>query len=374
MKSRTLKMVVAMVLVVVALGALKFLQIRAAMAQYAGFQPPPEAVTTVVAAAERWPSTLRSIGTVSAVQGVLVSADLPGIVERIAFDSGAQVNQGVLLVQLDIRQERAQLTAAESASKLADLRLARFLGLREKQVAAQAELDQARAEAEQAAARVGEIRALIERKTIRAPFSGRLGIRQVNVGQYVQGGDAIVPLQALDPIHVDFDVPQQAVGSLVVGREILVTAEGLAGERAGHVTAVDSVLDPATRNVRVQATLGNADGALRPGMFVETRLSDGAGERVIPIPASAVAYAPYGDSVFVVAELEGPDGKRYQGVRQQFVKLGSGRGDQVAVLSGLEPGAEIVSSGVFKLRNGAAILVDNRTQPGNSQAPEPEDS
>lgn len=367
-------MVVAMVLVVVALGALKFLQIRAAMAQYAGFQPPPEAVTTVVAAAERWPSTLRSIGTVSAVQGVLVSADLPGIVERIAFDSGAQVNQGVLLVQLDIRQERAQLTAAESASKLADLRLARFLGLREKQVAAQAELDQARAEAEQAAARVGEIRALIERKTIRAPFSGRLGIRQVNVGQYVRGGDAIVPLQALDPIHVDFDVPQQAVGSLVVGREILVTAEGLAGERAGHVTAVDSVLDPATRNVRVQATLGNADGALRPGMFVETRLSDGAGERVIPIPASAVAYAPYGDSVFVVAELEGPDGKRYQGVRQQFVKLGSGRGDQVAVLSGLEPGAEIVSSGVFKLRNGAAILVDNRTQPGNSQAPEPEDS
>lgn len=374
MKSRTLKMVVAMVLVVVALGALKFLQIRAAMAQYAGFQPPPEAVTTVVATEESWPSTLRSIGTVSAVQGVLVSADLPGIVERIAFDSGAQVRQGVLLVQLDIRQERAQLAAAESASKLAELRLARFMGLREKQVAAQAELDQARAEAEQAAARVGEIRALIERKTIRAPFSGRLGIRQVNVGQYVQGGDAIVPLQALDPIHVDFDVPQQAVGSLAVGREIRVTAEGLAGERTGHVTAIDSVLDPATRNVRVQATLGNADGALRAGMFVETRLSDGTGERVIPIPASAIAYAPYGDSVFVVAELESPDGKRYQGVRQQFVKLGSGRGDQIAVLSGLEPGAEVVSSGVFKLRNGAAILVDNRTQPGNSRAPEPEDS
>lgn len=374
MKSRMLKMVGAMVLVVLALGSLKFFQIRAAMAEYAGYQPPPEAVTTVVAGIESWPSTLRAIGTVAAVQGVTVSADLPGIVERIAFESGAQVARGALLVQLDASQERAQLAAAESALKLARLRLERFTGLREKKVAAQAELDQAQAEAEQAEARVGEIRAVIERKTIRAPFPGRLGIRQINVGQYLQAGDPIVPLQALDPIHVDFDVPQQGVAALAVGREVLVTAEGVPGEIAGRVTAIDSVLDPATRNVRVQATLANADGALRPGMFVQTRLADGGAQQVIPIPASAVAYAPYGDSVFVVAELDGPNGKRYMGVRQQFVKLGPGRGDQVAVVSGLEPGAEVVSSGVFKLRNGAAVLVDNSTQPGNSPAPEPEDS
>jgi membrane fusion protein (multidrug efflux system) len=181
-------------------------------------------------------------------------------------------------------------------------------------------------------------------------------------------------LQTLDPIHVDFDVPQQAISSLAVGGKILVTAAGLASELAGQVTAIDSVLDPATRNVRVQATLANGEGLLRPGMFVETRLADGESERVIPIPASAIAYAPYGDSVFVVADLEGPDGKPYRGVRQQFVKLGPGRGDQVAVLSGLAPGAEVVSSGVFKLRNGAAVLVDNRTQPGNDAAPKPEDS
>lgn len=374
MQSRTLKMVGAVALVVAALGAVKFFQVRAAMAKYAGFQPPPEAVTTVVVAEAAWPATLHSIGTVSAVQGVLVSADLPGIVARIAFESGAQVGKGALLVELDASQERAQLAAADSALKLAKIRLERFVGLREKRVAAQAELDQARAEAEQAEARVGEIRAVVERKTIRAPFAGRLGIRQINVGQYVQAGDPIAPLQTLDPIHVDFDVPQQAISSLAVGGKILVTAAGLTTELAGQVTAIDSVLDPATRNVRVQATLANSDGVLRPGMFVETRLADGASERVIPIPASAIAYAPYGDSVFVVADLEGPDGKPYRGVRQQFVKLGPGRGDQVAVLSGLAPGAEVVSSGVFKLRNGAAVLVDNRTQPGNDAAPKPEDS
>ena len=324
MKSRMVRMVGAMVLLIVALGTLKFFQIRAAIAQYANYTPPPEAVTTVIAGQESWAATLRSIGSVVAVQGVTVSADLPGVIGRIAFESGAEVGRGALLVQLDTSQERAQLAAAESALKLARLRLARLTGLREKRVAAQAELDEAQAEAEQADARVGEIRATIERKTIRAPFAGRLGIRQVSVGQYVQSGDPIVPLQALDPIHVDFDVPQQAVTSVAVGRDVHVAAEGVAGELTGQV--------------------------------------------------SAIAYAPYGDSVFVVADLEGPDGKRYRGVRQQFVKLGPGRGDQIAVLSGLEPGAEVVSSGVFKLRNGAAVLVDNQTQPGNSPAPEPEDS
>jgi len=374
MKSRMARMVGVTALVLLALGTLKFFQIRAAIAQYAGYQPPPEAVTTVVASEEAWSSTLRAIGSVTAAQGVTVSADLPGVVERIAFESGAEVRRGALLVQLDTSQERAQLAAAESALKLARIHLERLTGLRRKGVAAQAELDQAQAEAEQAEARSGEIRATIERKTIRAPFAGRLGIRQVNVGQYLQSGEPIVPLQALEPIHVDFDVPQQAVALLEVGRPVQVTAEGVTGELTGPVTAVDSVIDLATRNVRIQATLANSAGTLRPGMFVEVRVGDGAAQAVIPVPASAIAYAPYGDSVFVVTDLEGPNGEPYRGVRQQFVKLGAGRGDQVAVLSGLEPGAEVVSSGVFKLRNGAAVLVDNQTQPGNSPAPEPEDS
>jgi membrane fusion protein (multidrug efflux system) len=374
MKSRMVRMVGAMVLLILALGTLKFFQIRAAIAQYANYTPPPEAVTTVIAGQESWAATLRSIGSVVAVQGVTVSADLPGVIGRIAFESGAEVSRGALLVQLDTSQERAQLAAAESALKLARLRLERFTGLREKRVAAQAELDEAQAEAEQADARVGEIRATIERKTLRAPFAGRLGIRQVNVGQYVQSGDPIVPLQALDPIHVDFDVPQQAVTAVAVGRDVHVTAEGVAGELTGQVSAIDSVIDESTRSVRVRVTLANPEGKLRPGMFVEAHMAESVGQSVIPIPASAVAYAPYGDSVFVVGDLEGPDGKSYRGVRQQFVKLGPGRGDQVAVLSGIEAGAEVVSSGVFKLRNGAAVLVDNQTQPGNDPAPEPEDS
>ena len=374
MARRMILMLVAVAVFVAVIGSLKFHQIQTAIAEASAFQMPPEAVTTIVAREERWPSELAAIGTVTAVHGVTVSADLPGIVEAISFDSGKAVRRGDVLVTLDTSQERAQLAAAEAGLELSRLNLERMRELRRKGVTSQAEYDRAAAENEQASARSGEIRAAIERKTIRAPFAGRLGIRQINVGQYLQAGDPIVPLQALDPIHVDFDVPQQGVAALAVGREVLVTAEGVAGEIAGRVTAIDSVLDPATRNVRVQATLANADGALRPGMFVQTRLADGVAQQVIPIPASAVAYAPYGDSVFVVAELDGPDGKRYRGVRQQFVKLGPGRGDQVAVVSGLEPGAEVVSSGVFKLRNGAAVLVDNSTQPGNSPAPEPEDS
>jgi membrane fusion protein (multidrug efflux system) len=242
-------------------------------------------------------------------------------------------------------------------------------------VTSQAEFDSAAAEYTQAEARVGEIRATIDRKMIRAPFSGLLGIRQVDLGQYLNPGDPVVPLQSLHPIYVDFAVPQQQVGSLRGGIEIRVFAEGLAdGGVVGKVTAVDSIVDPATRNVQIQATLDNRDGALRPGMFVEVRAALGAGRPVITLPASAISYAPYGDSVFIVEDLEGPDGTRYRGVRQQFVQLNGSRGDQVAVIEGIEPGAEVVTSGTFKLRNGAAVLVNNTVQPANDPAPKPANS
>ncbi len=373
MKKRMIVTLAVLGGVVVLLGLTKYFQIRAAMAQ-GGFQMPPEAVTTIVAGSELWDDRLTAVGTAVAVQGVMVAADLPGIVERIAFESGQTVRAGQVLVHLDTRQERAQLAAAEAESELASANLARFTGLREKGVTSQAEFDQAAAESKQGDAHVGEIRAMIERKTIRAPFSGITGIRQVNLGQYLAGGAPVVQLQALDPIYVNFSVPQQRVTDMVVGAEIEVTAAGLDGVMSGRITAIDSVVDGATRNVQVQATFANPEGRLRPGMFVEAGLGLGETTEVVPIPASAVSYAPFGDSVYIVDEMEGPDGASYQGVRQQFVKLGPARGDQIAVLSGIEPGEEVVTSGVFKLRSGAAVVVNNEIQPGNDPTPEPEDS
>ncbi|MET0213667.1 MAG: efflux RND transporter periplasmic adaptor subunit [Vicinamibacterales bacterium] len=362
-------------LLVAALGFVKFRQIQTAIAQSASFQPPPDAVTTIVAQEERWPASLNAIGTVAAVQGVTVSADLPGIVDRIAFDSGSAVRQGDILVQLDTRQEQAQLAAAEAQRDLARLNYERMQALIGDDAVSRAEYDRAAAEYKQAEARIGEIRAGIERKTIRAPFSGLLGIRQVNLGQYLAGGDPVVPLQSLNPIYVNFGVPQQDAAALRAGRRVRVTAADAGGaELVGGVTAVNAVVDEATRNVQVQATLANPEYKLRPGMFVQTQLLLGTSQSVMALPASAISYAPYGDSVFVVTDLKDPSGRTYRGVRQQVVKLGAARGDQVAVISGIKPGEEIVTSGVFKLRNGAAVTVNNTVQPSNSLAPKPEDS
>jgi membrane fusion protein (multidrug efflux system) len=356
----------------VAIAAMKTLQIKAAIAQNASFQMPPEAVTTVVARVEQWGATLSEIGTLAAVEGVTVSADLPGVVVGIDFDSGRRVQRGDVLVRLDTRQEQAQLAAAEAQRELARLNLERMRQLKEKEVAADAELDRSEAEFKQADARVGEIRATIERKTIRAPFDGELGIRRVNLGQYLTAGDAVVPLQSMDPVHVNFSAPQQEVGALRIGAQVVVSADSL--RSVGRITAINSVVDEGTRNVQVQATLANAGGRLRPGMFVEVQVMMGTSQTVIALPASAIGYAPYGNSVFVVGEMQGPKGAKYRGVRQQFVKLGEGRGDQVAVVSGLAAGDEVVTSGIFKLRNGAAVVVDNKVQPANSPTAKPEDS
>jgi membrane fusion protein (multidrug efflux system) len=355
---------------VTTIGFVKYRQVRAGAAQSGSFQPPPEAVTTIVAREETWRATLAAIGTVAAVNGVEVSADLPGIVHRIAFVSGGRVDEGAVLVELDTRQEQAQLRAAQARLDLARLNFDRIHGLREQGITSQADHDAAQAELAQADAVVGEIRATIERKTIRAPFAGVLGIRQINLGQYLKEGDPVVPLQALDPIHVNFSVPQQEIRRLRAGAEVRVAGEGLTGEeRAGRVTAIDSIVDDATRNVQVQATLANPGARLHPGMFVNATILLDAREPVVALPGSAVSYAPYGDSVYIVEDLKGPDGKTYRGVRQQFVKLGAARGDQIAVLSGIAAGAEVVTSGVFKLRNGAAVLVNNDVQPANAPSP-----
>src|SRR5512132_498812 len=244
MAKRMFVMLTLTLLFVAGLGFVKFRQIQTAIAQGAAFQPPPEAVTTVVALQERWPSTLNAIGTMAAVRGVTVSADLPGIVDEILFESGQAVREGQVLVVLDTRQEQAQMAAVEAQRVLARLNFNRMQDLLDQRVVSKAEYDSATAESRQAEARVGEIRAAIERKTIRAPFSGILGIRQINKGQYLAGGDPVVPRQSVDPIYVNFGVPQQEAGEVRVGRRVRITASELGdSEFVGRVSALDSVVD-----------------------------------------------------------------------------------------------------------------------------------
>jgi membrane fusion protein (multidrug efflux system) len=372
MKKRLLLMLLIIVVVIALLGAFKYSQIKTAMSQ--SWEAPPEAVTTVIARQESWSGSLNAVGSVAAVNGVTVSADLPGVISEIHFTSGQNVSKGDVLVRLDARQEQAQLAAAQAQRELARLALQRNEGLASKGIVAQSSFDQANAEFKSADARVGEIEATIARKTIRAPFSGVLGIRQVNVGQYVAGGAPLVSLQAIRPAYVNLTVPQQLMSQLRPGTPIEVSSDAIGAPEVGRVAALDSVVDEATRNVRVQAIFDNQSGRLRPGMYVEAKLSQGGASSVIVIPASAISYAPFGDSVFVVEDMKDPKGKSYRGVRQQFVKLGGTRGDQVAVVTGLKPGEEVVTSGAFKLRPGAAVIVNNAVQPSNSATPKPENS
>lgn len=375
MAKRMILMLSVTVVVLTTLGFVKFRQVQSAVQAAAGFQPPPEAVTSIIAKQEQWPATMSVIGTMEAVHGVMVSADLPGTVASINFDSGKFVRQGEVLVELDTRQERAQLAAQEAQRDLARVNFGRMQQLVDEGVVSRMEYDQATAQQKQTQANVEETRAVIERKTIRAPFSGILGIRKVNLGQYLAAGTPIVQLQSLNPIYVDFGVPQQTASQVRVGGNLRLTSEDVAGRVfSGQVTAIDSVVDEATRNVQVQATLPNPDGKLKPGMFVQVELGFGKSREAITLPASAISYAPYGDSVFIITDLKDPKGQTYRGVRQQFVKVDGSRGDQVAVVSGVNPGDEVVSSGVFKLRNGAAVQVNNKVQPENNPAPKPADS
>jgi membrane fusion protein (multidrug efflux system) len=374
MVKRMLLMLVVAVAMIAGLGYFKLRQVQAAI-KGASFTPPPEAITTVIAKQATWPSTLDVVGTVAAVHGVTVSADLPGTVDKIHFESGQFVQQGQILVELDTRQERAQLASMEAQQELAKVQYARSQKLVTEGVISRVDYDKAIADQKQSEANAAEIKAAIDRKTIRAPFSGVLGIRQANLGQYLAAGSPIVSLQSLNPIYVNFSVPQQDMPHVKIGETVRVTADDLAGMTfTGRVNALDSVVDQATRNVQIQATLSNPQGKLRAGMFTNVQVGVGASSTVFPLPASAISYAPFGDSVYIVSDMKGPEGQTYRGVRQQFVKLQGSRGDQVGVISGLRPGDEVVTSGVFKLRNGAAVAVNNKVQPGNNPAPKPEDN
>lgn len=366
--------VVAAIAIWVVLGGIKTLQIRKMMSQT--WDIPPDTVTSQIAEEEEWSPSLKAVGSTAAVQGVVVSTDQPGIVTKINFESGQQVKQGDLLVQLDVTQEEAQLRSAIAQQKLAALNLQRQQNLIKSRVSAQSELDTAQAQYDQTSAAVLEMKSHVDKKTIRAPFTGVLGIRQVNLGQYLQSGAQVVPLQALDPIYVNFWLPQQSLAQITAGQEVNIRADGLPDEVfKGKINAVDSVVDEATRNFRIQATVANPKSVLRAGMFANAEVPLNEKERHVVLPATSIQYAPYGDIVYIVEDMKDEKtGKTYRGVRQQIVKVGESFGDRVAIVSGVKAGEEVVTSGVFKLRQGSAVTINNSILPANSSAPNPEDT
>lgn len=373
MKKRIIYTLIGLVILIAILGAIKTMQIGAMIDQGKKFVPPPETVTSAVVTADTWETVLTSVGTLNAVQGVTVAAELVGKVVKISFEPGTAVEKGDILVQQDISSEEAQLPGAIAQVTLARTNLERASQLLEKGMIARSDRDNAVAAAAQSEAQAENIRATIAKKTIRAPFSGHLGIRQVNLGQTLREGDPIVTLQSLDPIFVDFSLPEQEIASLRNGLPVKVTGDARSGTTVeGRITAINPQVDAETRNIKVQATVSNRDGKLRPGMFVNVVVGLPVHQKVLVIPATAVLYAPYSDSVFVIEANKG--GKEGMMLRQQFVRLGQRRGDFVAVTSGLKEGATIVSTGVFKLRNGQPAVIDNKLAPAFEQAPRPENN
>jgi len=376
MKKAIFLSISGVLIVVGVLAGIKFLQIRAMIDQGKQFVPPPEVVTAAQVTASSWETLLTSVGSLEAVQGVTITSEITGKVAAIAFTAGDQVNTGNLLVQQDIAVEQAQLRAAESEAELARLEYNRENKLIGKSIIPQADLDRAQAKLTQAKAQADNIRAVIARKTIRAPFAGRLGIRQINLGQVINDGQPIVTLQALDPIYVNFFLPQQDLARISTGLPVRVTTDALPDQLfTCTITAISPEVEAATRNVRVQATLANPEEKLRGGMYVNVAVVLPAQKEVQTIPATAVLYAPYSDSVFVIEDKKAENGSPAgQVVRQQFVRLGEKRGDFVAVLSGLEGRETVVSTGAFKLRNGQEVKIDNTIAPEFKLAPKPDEN
>ncbi len=334
---------------------------------------PPQTVTADSVRKAVWQNSVSATGTLVAVQGVTVSAELGGKVVEIDFESGGRVNTGDLLVRIDVSAEEAQLRSAEAAAKLARINLNRNRNLRRNKTVSQADLDSAEANFKQANAQVDNMRAAIDKKTIRAPFAGQLGIRQVNLGQIVDKGTSVVSLQTIDPIYVDFSLPQQQFSVLAPETEVNLTTDAAPDEVfQGKIIAVNPEVDQMTRSVRVRATLDNKKELLRPGMFANVEVLLPTEQKVLSIPATAVLYAPYGDTVFVIDEVEDKaNGKKQLVLRQQIIRLGGTKGDFVAVTEGLKEGEKIVTSGVFKLRPKMAVVIDNKLAPEAQLAPKP---
>lgn len=368
-------LLVCALLLAVPLGFIKVSQFKAMGAAGAAMVMPPTTVTAAPAQEGSWENTLSATGTLAPVQGVTLGAEVPGKITKIEFEAGARVKAGDLLVQLDVTAEVAQQRAYEATAALAKANLDRAKDLRQRDTNSQSELDAADAQAKQAEAQVEGIKAVIAKKTIRAPFAGRLGIRLVNLGQIVKEGEPITTLQTLDPIFVNFSLPQQRLAQLTVGRAIRIKSDAAPKDTfEGKITAISPEVDALTRSIRLQATIANSEEKLRSGMFASVEVVLPEATKVLAIPATAVLYAPYGDSVFVIDEKKDASGKAEQVLRQQFVRLGDTRGDFVSVVDGLKPGEQIVTSGVFKLRPGMHVVIDNKLAPKPQLSPKPKDA
>ena len=370
------KVIVGLLAVLVLIGGIKAMQIRKLINTGKATVPPPTTVTSAKVEQADWQPTLSAVGSIAAVQGATISAELPGTVSEIGFQSGTPVKKGDVLLKLDASAEQAQLRSAQADADLAKADFDRARDLAERKVISQAELDSAAAKFTQRKAAVDNMQSIIAKKEIRAPFDGIAGIREVNPGQMVPVGQNLVTLQALDQVFVNFSLPQQHIADVRPGLQVKLTTDAVAGrEFEGTLSAVNSAIDPATRNVSLQATLENPDHALRAGMFGRVKVLLPQKNPTLYIPATAVSYAPYGNSVYVLEKKK--DEKTQQesvSLRQQFIRTGETRGDFVAVTEGLKQGDEVASTGVFKLRNGMNVVVDNTLAPKAEEAPTPADT
>jgi len=346
-------------LCVLLLAATKFIQIRKAISEHAGFTLPPEAVTTVKVTKEQWRSSFQTVGSFAAVKGSTLGTQEAGNVVRVGFESGARVVEGQILLELDRSVEEANLQGALARLELAKQNLVRAQTLKGQSAISLANYEDAQARVKQSEAEVRSIKGVIERKTITAPFAGRAGIRTVNVGQYVNAGTPLVPLYSVDPILFNFSVPQQIAPALRDSSErVKVTVDAFPGRFfEGRITAVNPNINEVTRSVEVQATIANEKEELLAGMFGEIQMELGSSQEVVVVPISSVQYAPYGNSVYVVERKQNEKGAETTTVKQQIVQLGDRRGDFVAVTQGLTTGDEIVTLGTFKLRPGASVVI-----------------
>jgi membrane fusion protein (multidrug efflux system) len=366
-RMRYLVPILILLAIVGGLAAVKLKQfntISSAMAEGAKAGPPPEVVGTTVAREDAWEGTLSAVGTVASVRGVAVSAEVPGVVKAIHFESGQKVSAGQVLVELDTSVERAQLASAEARKKLATVGADRSRKLAQKDYVAPAQVDSDEATLETSSADLDALKAQIARKTLKAPFTGRLGIRTVDLGQYLNPGTSVAVLEALGSVYVDFTLPQQYLTTVKVGTPVRIQLANGGEVLTGSVGAVDPTVDAASRTIKLRASVPDKQEKLRPGMFVQVTVVRDEKNKVVIAPATAVVHAAYGDSVFVV---EDKDGKKV--VRQQFVRLGPTRGDFVAFADGVKVGQELVTAGAFKLRNGGNVVINNDVKPAASLTP-----
>lgn len=358
-------------------GVIVFLVVRGIVIQrfIASMGQPPQTISTTIAAVEEWEPTIGAVGTLKAQKGTDITPQLAGIVSEIPFESDSDVKQGDLLVGLANEDDVAKLKALEADADLARLTYNRTKELVRSRAVSQAQLDNATANLKSAMAQVAAQQALVDKKQIRAPFDGHVGIRLVDIGQYLTAGQKITTLQALDPIYVDFTLAQRDVNLVTVGQTVSLTTDAYPDMTfSGKVIALDPKLDPVTRNIAVRAQLANPDRKLLPGMFASVTITTGAKEKKLTLPQTAITYNPYGETVFLVIEGEpDADGKTPLVAQQKFVQTGTTRGDQVAILSGVEEGQTVVTSGQLKLKNGTPVIINNDTPLPNDAAPQPQD-